>query len=82
MLEQVEEGVVVNPPSRLIRLKEVMHRVGLGRSTIYRWMDEGKFPKPHSLGGYAVAWLEADVDEWIEKQVTHREESLIKSDAC
>ena len=43
---------------------------------------KGRFQKPHSLGGYAVAWLEADVDEWIEKQVTHREESLIKSDAC
>ena len=31
---------------RLIRLPEVKHRVGLGRSMIYRWMAEGKFPKP------------------------------------
>ena len=50
---------------RLIRLKEVQNRVGLGRSTIYRWMDEGKFPKPYSLGGHAVAWLESDIDLWI-----------------
>ena len=42
--------------TRLIRFKEVQHRVGLGRSTIYRWMSEGKFPKPVQLGGYAVAW--------------------------
>jgi prophage regulatory protein len=51
--------------SRLIRLPEVQHRVGLGRSTIYRWMSEGKFPKPVQLGGYAVAWAEDEVDAWV-----------------
>ena len=51
--------------TRLIRLPEVQHRVGLGRSTIYRWMSEGKFPKPVQLGGYAVAWAEEEVDGWI-----------------
>ena len=51
--------------TRLIRLKEVQHRVGLGRSTIYRWMAEGKFPKPVQLGGYAVAWAQEDIDAWI-----------------
>ena len=51
--------------TRLIRLPEVQHRVGLGRSTIYRWMAEGKFPKPVQLGGYAVAWPEDQIEEWI-----------------
>ena len=51
--------------TRLIRFKEVQHRVGLGRSTIYRWMAEGKFPKPVQLGGYSVAWAEHDIDAWI-----------------
>lgn len=53
-------------PTRLIRIREVQHRVGLGRSTIYRWMAQGKFPKPLQLGGYSVAWLEDDIDEWIQ----------------
>lgn len=52
--------------TRLIRLPEVVHRVGLGRSTIYRWMAEGKFPKPVQLGGYAVAWPEHEIETWIE----------------
>lgn len=51
--------------TRLIRLKEVQHRVGLGRSTIYRWMAEGKFPKPVHLGGCSVAWAESEIEEWI-----------------
>ncbi|WP_230280464.1 AlpA family transcriptional regulator [Croceicoccus sp. Ery15] len=55
--------------TRLIRLPEVQHRVGLGRSTIYRWMAEGKFPKPVQLGGYAVAWSEEDVQAWISAKL-------------
>lgn len=56
--------------TRLIRLKEVQHRVGLGRSTIYRWMAEGKFPKPVQLGGSTVAWSEGEVDRWIAKRMS------------
>ena len=56
--------------ARLIRLPEVQRRVGLGRSTIYRWMSEGTFPKPVPLGGRAVAWVERDVDEWIKLRVS------------
>lgn len=54
--------------SRLIRVKEVQHRVGLGRSTIYRWMAEGRFPKPVHLGGYVVAWAEDDIQAWMGSQ--------------
>jgi prophage regulatory protein len=55
--------------TRLIRLKEVQHRVGLGRSTIYRWMAESKFPKPVQLGGYVVAWVEEDLETWIKERI-------------
>lgn len=55
--------------TRLIRLPEVQHRVGLGRSTIYRWMAEGKFPKPVQLGGYSVAWPEDEVESWIARRL-------------
>ena len=66
MGEEVEKGATApRRVTRLIRLPEVQHRVGLGRSTIYRWMGEGKFPKPVQLGGYSVAWSENDIDEWI-----------------
>jgi prophage regulatory protein len=53
------------PPTRLIRLKEVQHRVGLGRSTIYKRMSEGRFPKSRSLGPKCTVWVEAEIDEWI-----------------
>jgi len=61
--------------TRLIRLPEVQHRVGLGRSTIYRWMAEGKFPRPVHLGGYAVAWSEFEVEEWIASRLEMQRKS-------
>src|SRR3546814_17227601 len=48
-----------------------LHRVGLGRSTIYRWMSEGKFPRPVQLGGYSVAWAESEIDGWVADRITH-----------
>ena len=66
MGEEIDRGATdPRRVTRLIRLPEVQHRVGLGRSTIYRWMSEGKFPKPVQLGGHAVAWYEDDLNEWI-----------------
>ena len=51
--------------TRLIRLPEVQHRVGLGRSTIYRWTAEGRFPTPVQLGDCTVAWPEHEIADWI-----------------
>ena len=52
--------------NRFLRLREVLHRTGLGRSTVYRWMDEGRFPKSVRLGGRSVAWIEHEIDEWLQ----------------
>lgn len=66
MGEEIDKGATeTRRVTRLIRLPEVQHRVGLGRSTIYRWIAEGKFPKPVQLGGYSVAWAEDEVLAWI-----------------
>ena len=51
-------------PVRFLRLPEVLARTGLSRSTIYVRLDQGRFPRPVSLGARAVGWLESEVDEW------------------
>jgi prophage regulatory protein len=58
-------NVGANVSQRLVRLPEVMHRTGLSRSTIYRHMDLGQFPRPHAIGSRIVAWRESDIDLWI-----------------
>jgi len=54
---------------RLIRLPEVIDRVGLSRSTICMFMQQGKFPKSIKLGSRAVAWSSKEIDAWIQDKV-------------
>jgi prophage regulatory protein len=54
---------------QILRLPEVMKSTGLSRSTIYLRISEGTFPKPVGLGGRAVGWLEADVQDWLERRI-------------
>jgi len=58
---------------RLIKLKEVIEKTSLGRSTIYEFMTKGTFPKQVSLGAKSVAWLESEVDDWIMERIGERE---------
>lgn len=52
------------PIGRLLRRQEVQQETGLSRSSIYRLMDEGKFPRPRRMGARAVAWPSAEIDAW------------------
>ncbi|MCL9999795.1 MAG: AlpA family phage regulatory protein [Erythrobacter sp.] len=60
----IETASVSTP--RLLRLPEVMDRVGLRRSAIYQRMSEGRFPKCRSLGPKCSVWVEAEINAWIE----------------
>ena len=54
---------------RLIRLKELINLVGLSKTTIYRMIAEGTFPRQIPLGCRVVVWNETEVNSWIEKQI-------------
>ena len=58
-----------NPPIHFLRLPEVMKRTGLSRSTIYVRVAEGRFPRPVALGGRAVGWIEAEIEEWVAERI-------------
>jgi len=61
---------------RIMRLKEVMETTGLGRSSIYKYAQEGSFPKPVSLGGRSSGWVLDEVEEWVIEQIARRDERL------
>ena len=71
------------PQKRFIRLPEVLSRTGYGRTSIYRKMEEGSFPRSVKLGGpfedpeafdsRAVAWIEYEVDQWIESRIEEQD---------
>ena len=53
----------------ILRLPAVKTSTGLSRSTIYLRISQGSFPKPVSLGGRAVGWLESEIQEWLQRQI-------------
>ena len=67
------------PQKRFIRLSEVLSRTGYGRTTIYRKMEDGSFPRsvkldgppkdPEAFDSRAVVWIENEVEQWIESRI-------------
>lgn len=55
-----------NPPPLLLRVGDVERMVGLGRSSIYRNIEAGIFPRPVALGTGSVRWRYADVMAWVD----------------
>lgn len=53
----------------ILRLPTVKARTGLSRSTIYLRIAEGSFPASVSLGGRAVGWIEAEVNDWLARRI-------------
>lgn len=53
----------------ILRLPAVKASTGLSRSTIYLRVSQGTFPKPVGLGGRAVGWLEAEIQEWLQRRI-------------
>jgi|TARA_B100000902_G_C26719445_1_gene625867 prophage regulatory protein len=60
----------MNYEYQLLRRKQVEELTSLSRSSIYRLMGKGLFPKSKGiLGGNIVIWVRKEVEEWIKEQV-------------
>jgi prophage regulatory protein len=59
---------------RIIRLKTVLDRTGLSRSTIYRKIAEGTFPSQVKISIHGAGWHESAINRWIADPTHYREE--------
>ncbi len=59
---------------KILRLDTVIESTGLARSTIYKLVGLGEFPKPVPLVGRSVGWVESEVQEWIKGRIGQRDE--------
>jgi len=53
-------------PDRILRIKSVLALTGLTRSTLYRKMEAGTFPKNTRISTRCMGWRESAVSEWLE----------------
>ena len=52
------------PVGRLMKMEEVVQETSLSRTTIFRRVRDGQFPKSIPLGGKRVAWSATAVEQW------------------
>jgi prophage regulatory protein len=61
-------------PDRIIRLRTVLQRTGLSRSTLYRKIAEGTFPRQIRISINGAGWHESAINCWIADPHGYREE--------
>ena len=52
-----------------LRLPKVKQLTGFGRSQIYHLIKQGKFPKQIHISPKSVAWLESELEAWMEDRI-------------
>lgn len=53
-------------PDRILRIRTVLQRTSLSRSTLYRKIREGSFPKQVRISVHGAGWRESAISRWIE----------------
>lgn len=59
----------IKAKTTFIRLPEVIKRTGFGKTWIYELIKAGRFPSQVKTGIRAVAFIESEIDEWIEATI-------------
>lgn len=70
---------IAPPPKgdRVLRLPEVVERVGLKRPTIYKRARAGTFPQPIKLGPNSSGWLESEIDAFLANAKKQRDQGAV-----
>ena len=59
----------------LLRKEKVKEVTGLSNSTLYLYIQKNKFPAPIKIGERASAWIEEEVNDWIESRIAESRKS-------
>ena len=58
--------MMTDSTDRILRIKTVLERTGLSRSTLYRKIDRGHFPRQVKISERCAGWRESAVREWMK----------------
>jgi len=61
-------------PTRMLRLKQVMEKTELGKTTIYKLQKQGRFPRSVPLTNRSVRWIESEVEEYLASRARARDQ--------
>lgn len=63
---QHRSEIMTDAPDRILRIKAVLALTGLSRSTLYRKVEQGRFPKQINIAERCVGWRQSAVREWMQ----------------
>ena len=55
--------------TRMLRMPEVLDKTGMSKSFVESKVRDGTFPQPVKLGGRATAFIEEEVDQWLQQAI-------------
>lgn len=55
---------------RIIKLPELTNITGLSKSSIYREIARGTFPKQKQLSRYSIGWRTSEIADWVTSRPT------------
>ncbi|TYL44052.1 AlpA family transcriptional regulator [Dickeya sp. ws52] len=54
---------------RMLRIPEICHKTGFSKAWIYKLIAQGRFPHPVKIGSRSVAFIESEIDDWINQRI-------------
>lgn len=57
---------------KALKIKDVVEKVSLGQSTVYKMVAEGAFPKPFQIAPRRIAWVESEIEDWLVERASQR----------
>ena len=64
---------------RILRIRTVLERTGLSRSTLYRKMRDGTFPKQVRISEHCCGWRESAINHWIADPSAYTEKQTAET---
>lgn len=68
--------MVFDSPDRILRIRAVLKRTGFSRSTLYRKIQKGTFPKQLRIAERCIGWRESAVEAWLRSPAPTGSEGL------
>jgi prophage regulatory protein len=60
---------------RILRIKEVMARTGLKRTTLYAKINQGTFPRQLQISERCTGWRQSEVERWLRDPMGYRSDT-------
>lgn len=58
---------------KIMRPSKVAKMLAVDRVTLWRWMRQGRFPKPIQMGAHATGYLESEILDWLQQRAQARD---------